>query len=154
MGGDRDLLPVARFPEVTLANRRLDSLDLALVRSGLPWSAEEQDVAVRVADFEAAKAVVGIFEGHAEGCSLIGEFGGEGIWVWGIDEGIQAQVSMTTGVRHGRHVFFGLDEDLRSVAADDGEKGILIRLLESGLKAKLVAVEGDGLIDVADDEGR
>jgi hypothetical protein len=41
---------------------------------------------------------------------------------------------------------------LRSVAAEDGEKGISIRLLESRLKTKLVAVEGDGLIDVADDE--
>jgi hypothetical protein len=154
MGGDRDLLPVARFPEVTLANRRLHSLDLALLRRSLPWSAEEQDVAVGVANLEAAKAVVGIFEGRAEGCSMIGEFGGEGIWVWGIDEGIQAQVAMTAGIRHRHYVFLGLDEDLCPVAADDCEKWILIRLLESGFKAKLVAVEGDGLIDVADDEGR
>ena len=84
---------------------------------------------------------------------MIGEFGGERIRVWGIDEGIQPQVAMTLGVRHGRHAFLGLDEDLRSVAADDGEKRISSRLLESCLKAKLVAVESDGLIDVADDEG-
>jgi hypothetical protein len=48
----------------------------------------------------------------------------------------------------------GLDEDLRSVAAENGEKWISIRLLESPLKAKLVAVKSDGLIDVADDEER
>jgi hypothetical protein len=42
----------------------------------------------------------------------------------------------------------------RSVAAEDGEKRVAIRLLESGLKAKLVAVKSDGLIDVADDEER
>ena len=47
-----------------------------------------------------------------------------------------------------------LGEDLRPVAADDGEKRVSIRLLESGLKAKLVEVKSDGLIDVADDEER
>jgi hypothetical protein len=41
---------------------------------------------------------------------------------------------------------------LHSVAANNGEKRISIRLLESRLKTKLIAVEGDGLIDVADDE--
>ena len=54
----------------------------------------------------------------------------------------------------GAPCFFGLDEDLRSVAADDGEKRVSIRLLESCLKTKLVAVKSDGLIDVADDEER
>lgn len=34
------------------------------------------------------------------------------------------------------------------------EKRVSIRLLESGLKAKLVAVESDGFIDAADDEER
>ena len=60
---------------------------------------------------------------------------------------------MTCVVRHGRDVSFGFDEDLRSVAADDGEKWVLLRLQESCLKTELVAVEGDGLFDVADDEG-
>jgi hypothetical protein len=41
---------------------------------------------------------------------------------------------------------------LRTVAADDGEERIPIRLLESYLKSKFVAVEGDGFIDVADDD--
>ncbi len=83
---------------------------------------------------------------------MSGEFGGERIRVWGIDEGIPPHEGMTLGVRQRRHVFVGLDEDLRSVAADDGEERVWIRLPEPGLKAKLVAVEGDGLIDVADDE--
>ena len=83
-----------------------------------------------------------------------GEFSGERIRVRCIDEGIQPQVAMTLGIRDGRDAFLGLDEDLRSVAADDGEKRVSIWLLESGLKAKLVAVKSDGLIDVADDEGR
>ena len=52
----------------------------------------------------------------------------------------------------GQHVFVGFEEELRSVAADNGEKRIPIRLLESRLKTKLIAVEGDSLIDVADDE--
>ncbi len=101
---------------------------------------------------------MGILERRAEGCSTFGKttgkFGGERIGVWGIDEGIQSQVAMTLGVRHRRHVSFGLDEDLRSVAADDGEKRVSIWLLESCLKAKFVAVKSDGLIDVADDEAR
>ena len=59
---------------------------------------------------------------------------------------------MTLGVRERRHIFVGLDQDLRSVAADNGEKRSQIRLTESHLKTKLIAVEGDGLIDVANDE--
>src|ERR1700676_5274360 len=59
---------------------------------------------------------------------------------------------MTLGVRQRHRVFVGFDEQLRSVAADDREKRIPIRLLESRLETKLVAVEGDGLLDVADDE--
>jgi len=130
----------------------------ASLRSHLPGSTEEQDVAVRVANLEAAKTVVGILKGHAE-CrptvgKSVGKFGGERFGVWGIDEGIQPQVGMTLGVWQWRHVFLGLDEDLCSVAADDGEKRVSIRLLESGLEAKLVAVKSDGLVDVADDEER
>ena len=49
-------------------------------------------------------------------------------------------------------VFIGLDEYLRSVAADDSEERVSIRLLEPYLKAKLVAVKTAGLIDIADDE--
>jgi hypothetical protein len=130
----------------------------ASLRSHLPGSTEEQDVAVRVANLEAAKTVVGILKGHAECCPTVGKsvgkFGGERFGVWGIDEGIQPQVGMTLGVWQWRHVFLGLDEDLCSVAADDGEKRVSIRLLESGLEAKLVAVKSDGLVDVADDEER
>jgi hypothetical protein len=58
------------------------------------------------------------------------------------------------GFGSGAVSLIGLDEDLRSVAADDGEKRVSIRLLESRLKAKLVAVKSDGLIDIADDEER
>lgn len=61
---------------------------------------------------------------------------------------------MTFVVRERRRIFLGLDEDLRSVAADNGEERILIRLPESRLKTKLVAVECDGLVDVADNETR
>jgi hypothetical protein len=118
----------------------------------MPWSAEEQNVTVRIANLEAAKTVVGIFERLAECCSLIGKFGGEGIGVGGIDVGIPPHEGMTLGVRQRRHTFVGLDEDLGSVSANNGEKGVSIRLLESRLKAKLLAVESDGLIDVADDK--
>jgi hypothetical protein len=61
---------------------------------------------------------------------------------------------MTLGVRQRQHIFVGFDEELRSIASDDDEKRIPLRLPESRLKTKFVAVEGDGLIDIADDEAR
>jgi len=63
-------------------------------------------------------------------------------------------MAMALGVRHWQHTFLGLDENLRSVAADDGGPRVPIRLLPSGLKAKLVMVKSDGLFDIADDEER
>jgi len=56
-------------------------------------------------------------------------------------------MAMTLGVRQGRHAFLGLDEDLRSVAADDGGPRVSSRLLPSRLKAKLVAIKSDGVFD-------
>ena len=85
---------------------------------------------------------------------MIGKFSGERVRVWCIDESIPPHVGMALGVRQRRHVFLGLDEDLRSVAADDGGERVSIRLLESRLKAKLAAIKSDGLVDVADDEER
>ncbi len=122
----------------------------ASLRRRLPWSTEEQDVAVRVANLEPAKTIVGILKGHAKCCSMIGKFDGERIRVWCIDVGIPPHAGTTRWVRQRRRVFIGLDEDLRSVAADDREQRVSIRLLESRLKAKLVAVKSDGLIDVAE----
>jgi hypothetical protein len=61
---------------------------------------------------------------------------------------------MTFWIRQRRCILIGLDEDLHSVAADDGKKRIPIWLLKSCLKAQLVAVESDSLIDIADDEER
>src|SRR5277367_576334 len=120
----------------------------------LPWSTEEQDVAVRIANLEPAQTIVSIFERHAERCSTIGKFSGERIRICYIDVGIPSHIRMARVVRQRRNVFLGLDEYLRSIAADDREKRVSIRLLESRLKAKLVAVKSDSLIDVADDEER
>ena len=124
----------------------------------LPWSTEEQDVAVGIRNLEAAKTVVGILKGHPEGCctvcKAIGKFGGERIRVRCINVGIPPHVGMPLWVRQRRRVFLGLDQDLRSVAPDDGEKRVPIRLLESRLKAQLVVVKSDGLLNVADDEER
>jgi hypothetical protein len=153
----------SRVPFGASVLNRLHSLTAASLRRHLPWSTEEQDVAVRVRNLEPAKTVVGILEGRAECCSTIGnsmfgksagKFRGELIRVGCIDEGIPPHEGMALWVRQRRQVFMGLDEDLRSVAADDGEKGGSIRLLESCLKAQLVAVKSDSLIDVADDEER
>lgn len=83
---------------------------------------------------------------------MIGEFGSESVGIGRVDEGVQPQVAMTLGIRHWCNASLGLKEDLGSIAEDDGEEKILIRLLEGGFKSKLVAIEGDGSNDVADDE--
>jgi hypothetical protein len=70
---------------------------------------------------------------------MIGKFGGKRIGVWRIDKGVPPHKGMTPGVRQRQRVFVGFDEELRSIAADDGEKGIPVRLLESRLKTKLIA---------------
>src|SRR6185437_14390189 len=118
----------------------------------LSGTAEEQNVAVRIANLEAAQAIVRILKRRAEDCAVFGKFGGKRVGVGCIDIGVSSHKGMTPGVRQRLHVLIGFDEELRSAAAEDGEKWISIRLLESRLKPKLVAVEGDGLIDVADDE--
>ena len=124
----------------------------------LPRPTEEQDIPIRVANLKPAKTIVGILERRAEGCfpigKTIGKFGGERIRVWGIDVGVPSHGRMTLWIRQWRRVFIGLDEDLRSVAPADGKKRIPIRLLKSCLKAQLVAVESNGLIDIADNEER
>jgi len=118
----------------------------------LPWPPEEQDVAVGIGDLEAAQAVVCIFQRCAECCAMTGKFGGKGIGVWCVDVGVPAHEGMTLVVRERRHILIGFDQDLRSVAANDGEEWIPIRLLESCVETEFIAVEGDGLIDIADDE--
>src|SRR5208283_4439820 len=151
---DARFMPALCASESTDVKRRLRSRTSASLGRCLPRSTEEHDVAVRVANLEAAKTIVGIFKRHAECCAMIGKFDSERIRVFRVDEGIPPHVGMTLRVRQWRHVFLGLHEDLRSVAADDGGKRVSIRLLPSCLKAKLVAVKSDGLIDVADDEER
>src|ERR1035438_2683866 len=132
---------------------RLSAVPALLLRR-LPWSAEEQDVSVRITNLEASKTVVGILKRYAKCRSTIRKFDGERIEVWRVNVSIPPHEGMALGVRQRCRVFIGLDEDLRSVAADDGEKRISIRLRESRLKAKFVAVKSDGLIDVAHDEER
>src|SRR5579864_6878994 len=72
---------------VTFVNRGLHPFALGLL-SRLPWSTEEHDVAVRVANLEPAKTIVGILERYAECCSMIGKFNSERVRVGCIDEGI------------------------------------------------------------------
>jgi len=134
--------------------RRLPAPTSGSLHRRLLWSAEEQHVAVRVANLKAAKIIVGVPKGHTERCAMIGKYGGERIRIWRIDEGIPPHGGTTLWVRQRLRVFIGFDEDLRSVASNDREKRISIRLLESRLKAQPVAVESDGLIDVADNEER
>ena len=119
----------------------------------LPRSPEEQGVVVRVADLEATQTVVGVLERFAEGDVPLGKFDGKRIGILNVDEGVQTQVVMTLVVWLRRDTAFRFNEDLRSVAADDGEERVPIGRLESCLETKLVAIKGDGLRDVADDEG-
>ena len=133
-----------------------------------PRSAEEQDVAVRVANLEPAKTVVGILEGHAKGCSTIGnsmfaksmfgkalgKFDGERVRVWCMTKASHLMEGQRFGFGSGAVSLSDLTKICAPSRPNDGEKRVSIRLLESRLKAKLVAVKSDALIDVADDEER
>ena len=130
-----------------------DESGLGFFVRGLAGSAKEEGVAVGVAEFEPAQAVVGIAQGVAEDYFAGGELGGQRIGIFDIDECVQAQVWMARWVWLGRNASFGFDEDLRAVTAHDGEEGILGRVLEARLEAELVAVDGYGLRYGADDEG-
>ena len=88
------------------------------------WTAEEQNVAVRVANLETAQTIVRILKRSAELCAAPGKFGSECIGIRCIDKGVPPHVGVTLVVWQGRHIFVGLDEELRSIAADDGEKRI------------------------------
>src|ERR1700677_50174 len=122
--------------------------------TGLSRAAEKQDISVRVGDLETAQAVVRIRERCAESRAVIGKVGGQSIGVWRIDESVPTDPGMALGIRQRRHVRLGLNEELRSIAEEDGKKGILSRLLKRRLKSQRVAIEGDGSVDVADDEER
>ena len=61
---------------VSLVVRCMSDLSISL-----PWPPEEEDVAVGIGDFEAAQTVARVLERFAEGCAVIGEFGGERIGV-------------------------------------------------------------------------
>jgi len=112
---------------------------------GLSRPAEKQNVAVRISDFEATQAVMCIPERCAEGCAVTGKLGGKGIRVWRINEGIPPHRWMTLRIRHQCDVAVGFNEQLRSVAADDGKKWIPVRLLKCRLKSELFAIKGDGV---------
>ena len=60
----------------------------------LPGSAEEEDIAVGVADLEAAQAVVGVLKGRTEGYAVIGKLDGEGVGIFYINECVQPQMGM------------------------------------------------------------
>ena len=120
----------------------------------LSRTAEKQNVAVRVSELETTQAVVCIREWCAEGRAVIDKFGGKSIGVLRIDKGIPPHGGMTLGIRQRCHVPIAFNEELRPIAADDGEKRTPIRLLKRSLKSKLFAIERDGSIDVADDEER
>jgi hypothetical protein len=61
---------------------------------------------------------------------------------------------MTLGIRQRRNLPIRLEKNLRPIPADNGEEWVPIRLLKCNLEPKLVAVERDASIDVADNEER
>ena len=114
--------------------------------------AEKQNIAVRIGQFESPQAILGVLQRCAENRAAIGEFGGYSIRIWRKHERIPSHGWMTPGIWQRCHLVIRLEENLRSIAADDGEKWVLIRLLKCDLESKLVAIERNGSIDAADDE--
>jgi hypothetical protein len=64
---------------------------------------------------------------------MISKFDGKRIGVWCRELGIPPHGGTALWVRQRRRVFIGLDEDLRSVAADDREKRVSIRRSDHSL---------------------
>lgn len=62
-----------------------------------------------------------------EWCAATFEFGGQGIRIGHIEVGIPLDRGIARGVRL-RGGFARLDEEVRAVAGDDGEEGLLVRL--------------------------
>src|SRR5271166_4156360 len=111
-------------------------------------------MSVRVREFEAAQSIACILQWRAEGHAVPKKFGGKRIRVGRINIGVPPHRWMTLGIRQRRNFSIGLDEQLRSIAAENGEEGIPLRLLKRGFKSQLLAIERDGSLDVADDEER
>ena len=95
---------------------------------------------------------MGVLQGRAEGNAAIGELSGKRIGIWCIDVGIPPHERMAPGVRQRQHVSVGLHKHLCSIATDDGEERIPVRLPKSRRKPQLVAVKSNSLIDIADNE--
>jgi hypothetical protein len=111
------------------------------------WAAKEEDVAVRICELEASKAVGGIFEWRAECESLRSEFVTDSVRIGRVDESVPTEVMMARVVGNRRDAGFGFNEELRAFASDDG-KPWGVRFPEANLEAEFVTVEGDGAVNV------
>ena len=90
-------------------------------------------------DLEAAQAIMCILlTGSLKAAPLSGEIGGKSVGIGRVDIGVPPRRGMTPGIGQRRRVLVhSLDEELRTVAANDGKEWILIRLLKRYLKSKL-----------------
>jgi len=129
--------------------------DIALVGclelDPLPRAAEKRHMAVRVSDLEAAQTVGRILEGIAERGAAPGELRCQSVGIRRVAIGVPSHRRIAPGIGQ-RRDSAGLEEQQRTVAADNPEKWLLIRFLEPGLKPEPFLIEGDGLLDAAYDE--
>jgi hypothetical protein len=79
-------------------------------------------------------------------------FGRKRVRVWCTDKSVPPHIGMTLGVREWRHIFVGLDRICAPPRPIKAKKGARPGSLNLVSKTKLIAVKGDGLIDVAEDE--
>jgi hypothetical protein len=112
-----------------------DSLDLE--SRSLSGPAEEENVAIRVLEFEATQAVVGVFQGFGERDLTRSEFGRQGVRIWDLKKCIPSGdplLHLPCVIWHWSYTN-SLEEDLRAAPPDDAEEDIVgSRSLEGDVK--------------------
>jgi len=90
----------------------------------------------------------------AEYRSLLRKLRRQRIRVCSVNKRIQPQVRMPRVVRHRRHVTFRLNKYLRSIAPDNRKKWPFLRRNKPRLKAQLLAIKSNCLLDVPHNKAR
>ena len=112
-------------------------------------------MAVWIGYLKAAQSIVRILERIAKSRAAAGELDGKRIGIRHFE--IRVPPGPGVALRIGKRIATPLEEDDRTVPADDREERVLIRrgrLLKHQLESKFVSIEGDGPMHAIDDKER
>src|SRR5262249_44174939 len=123
------------------------------IAGSLPWTAEEQHVAVDVLELETAQTVVVVLQRRGERDVARSELGRERIGIRNVEVRVPASTRLALAVRQRSHADV-LEQDHRAASANDAEERIVGRSLEHDLEPEPVAVERERRPQRAHDEER